>query len=80
MGYHSSMIDHSLKVKAMSLSAPDRLELIGTLWDSLSNKDFPVTAAEKALLDTRLADADAHPDDESPWSESRVRLRQQLSS
>ncbi|MGH8156100.1 MAG: addiction module protein [Rhodanobacteraceae bacterium] len=48
------------------------------LWDSLSNQDIPITASEKALLDTRLAEADAHPDAESTWPEVEARLRQHL--
>lgn len=78
MEYHPLMIDQALKVKAMSLSTSDRLELIGSLWDSRSSKNVPVTPAEKTLLDARLADADAHPDDGSPWSESQSHLRKQL--
>jgi putative addiction module component (TIGR02574 family) len=35
----------------------------------------PVNDAEKLLLDARLADVDAHPDDQSPWSEVKERLR-----
>jgi putative addiction module component (TIGR02574 family) len=72
------MVDQALKVKAMGLSAPDRLELVEALWDSLSNQDIPITASEKALLDARLAEADAHPDAESSWTEVQARLRQQL--
>lgn len=73
------MIDQTLKEKTVSLSEADRLELIGVLWDSLSHQDFPVTNAEKALLDARLADADTHPEDESPWPEAKARLEQKLS-
>lgn len=73
------MIDQTLKVKAVSLSEADRLELIGVLWDSLSHHDLPVTEGEQALLDERLAQADAHPEDESPWSEVKTRLEQKLS-
>ena len=68
------MIDESLLSKVASLSPADRLELIGKVWDTLSADDVPVTDAERALLDARLADVKAHPDDQSPWSEVKARL------
>jgi putative addiction module component (TIGR02574 family) len=68
------MIDESLLAKVSSLSRADRLELIGAVWDTLSPDDLPVTDAERALLDGRLADMEAHPDDQSPWPEVEARL------
>ncbi len=50
------MIDESLLAKVSSLSPADRLELIGVVWDTLLPDDLPVTEAERALLDARLAD------------------------
>ena len=61
------MIDESLMAKIVSLNPADRLELIGAVWDSLSPNDLPVTDAERALLDARLADMESNPDDQSPW-------------
>ena len=56
-------------------SAPaNRPELIGVVWDTLSRDDLPVTDAERKLLDVRLADMEAHPDDQSPWPEVKARL------
>jgi putative addiction module component (TIGR02574 family) len=52
----------------------DSLELIGVVWDTLSPDDLAVTDAERALLDARLADMEAHPDDQSPWPEVKARL------
>jgi len=68
------MIDQSLIEKVVSLSPADRLELIGAVWDSLSPDDLPITEAERALLDTRLADMERNPDDQSPWPEVKARL------
>ena len=68
------MIDESLLAKVSSLSPADRLELIGVVWDTLSPDDLPVTDAERALLDARLTDIEAHPGDQSPWPEVRARL------
>ena len=54
--YLSIMIDESLHYKVSSLSPADRLKLIGVVWDTLLPDDLPVTDAERALLDARLAD------------------------
>ena len=68
------MIDESLLAKVSSLSPADRLELIGKLWDTLALGDIPVTDAERALLDARLADMETNPDDQSSWPEVKDRL------
>jgi putative addiction module component (TIGR02574 family) len=72
------MIDESLMARIVSLEPADRLELIGAVWDSLSPNDLPVTDAEKALLDARLADMEANPQDQSPWPEVKTRLERIL--
>ena len=72
------MIDESLMAKIVSLNPADRLELIGAVWDSLSPNDLPVTDGEKALLDARLADMEANPDDQSTWPEVKTRLERLL--
>jgi len=68
------MIDESLLAKVSSLSPADRLELIARVWDTLSPDDLPVADAERALLDARLADMEANPEDQSPWPEVKQRL------
>ena len=65
-----------LLAEALRLSPSDRLRLIETLWDTLSEADIPVTAEERALLDERLADLEKHPDAQSPWAEFKARLKQ----
>ena len=72
------MIDEPLLTKVASLSPADRLELIGAVWDTLSPDDLPVTDAERALLDARLADLERNPEDQSPWSEVKARLERLL--
>ncbi|HXD32131.1 MAG TPA: addiction module protein [Pyrinomonadaceae bacterium] len=68
------MIDDTLLARVSSLSPADRLELIGVVWDTLTPDDLPVTEAERALLDARLADMDCNPDDQSTWPEVKTRL------
>ena len=65
-----------LLAEALRLSPSDRLQLIEALWDTLSEEDIPVTPEERALLDARLADLEANPGDQSPWSEVKARLEQ----
>jgi putative addiction module component (TIGR02574 family) len=72
--YSFTMIDESLLAKVTSLSPADRLELIAAVWDTLSPEDLSVTNAERALLDARLADMEAHPDDQCTWPETKARL------
>jgi len=76
--YPYSMIDQSLIAKVVSLSPAERLEFIGAVWDSLSLDDLPVTDAEKALLDARIADMERNPDDQSPWPDVKTRLERLL--
>jgi putative addiction module component (TIGR02574 family) len=64
----------SLLEEALKLTPRDRLDLIGALWDTLSDTDIPVAPQERALLDARLADLAAHPEDQSPWEEVKARL------
>jgi putative addiction module component (TIGR02574 family) len=68
------MIDESLLAKVSRLSPADRLDLIGKVWDTLLPEDLPVTDAQRKLLDARLADMEAHPDDQSPCPEVKARL------
>lgn len=68
------MIDESLLAKVSTLSAADRLELIGKVWETLSHDDLPVTDAERRLLDARLVDMERNSHDQSPWPEVKARL------
>jgi putative addiction module component (TIGR02574 family) len=68
------MIDESLLAKVASLTPADRLELIRMLWDTLSPDALQMTDGERVLLDSRLADIEAHPNDQSPWPVVKARL------
>ena len=65
-----------LLAEVLRLSPSERLQLIEALWDTLSEEDIPVTPEEQALLDARLADLEANPGAQSPWSEVKARLEQ----
>ncbi len=72
--YPFPMIDESLLAKVAGLTPADRLEPICVVWDMLSLDDLPMTDAERALLDARLADMERNTDDQSPWPEVKARL------
>jgi putative addiction module component (TIGR02574 family) len=61
------------------LTADERIELIGQLWDSLDPAlAAPITPALAAELNRREADADAAPDAGEAWSKIRGDLRKKL--
>lgn len=62
-----------------NLTADERIDLIGRLWDSLEPAHAaPLTPALAAELDRREADADASPEDGESWPLLRDRLRDRL--
>lgn len=62
------------------LGVDERLALIEALWDSISADEsaIPVTEAQRAELDRRLADHEVNPDDVVSWDEVRESLNQRL--
>ena len=61
------------------LTAEERIELIGKLWDSLDPAlAAPITPALAAELDRREAEADAEPDAGDVWPDVRDDLRKKL--
>ena len=62
------------------LSIDERLQLVEDIWDSIAEEanvrteTLPLSPAQIAELERRIADADAHPDDGIPWEEVRAEL------
>jgi putative addiction module component (TIGR02574 family) len=73
-GAYNSGMNREILETVQKLSPPERLELLELLWDSLDSSHIPVTAYERELIDQRIADAEANPDDQSPWEDVRARL------
>lgn len=61
-----------------SLSADERIELMGRLWDCLDPAAAPMSAELGAELDHREADADAAPDAGDSWAETHLSLARKL--
>jgi putative addiction module component (TIGR02574 family) len=59
------------------LSAINKLELIGQLWDSLPDSPaaIPMPEWHQRELEQRLAAADANPSAAIPWDDVKNRLR-----
>jgi putative addiction module component (TIGR02574 family) len=61
----------SVSIKSLGierLSVAERLVLVEELWDSIA-ASTPVTDAQRAELDRRLADHEANPDDIVSWEQ-----------
>ncbi len=72
------MIGSDLLSQVKSLSAADRIELLGAVWASLAPADAPLTPDEQRLLEARLLDAEQQPGEQSPWREAHARLGRRL--
>ena len=54
------------------LGLEDRLALVGEIWDTIADSAaLPLTPAQRAELERRIADDDANPDDTIAWEEIR---------
>ncbi|TWJ33035.1 addiction module protein [Geobacter argillaceus] len=60
----------------LSLSIPERIQLVEDLWDSIAadQNAVEITEMQKHELDKRLADYALNPDDGDTWNEVRKRL------
>ncbi len=62
--------------KLVRLTPPERLALISQLWDSLEDDHLPLTAAQRAELDSRLASPDQDRREGITWAALKVELEQ----
>ena len=58
------------------LTPPERLTLISQLWDSLEDNHLPLTAAQRAELDSRLATLDQDRREGITWAALKAELGQ----
>ena len=58
------------------LTPPERLALIAQLWDSLENEHLPLTSAQQAELERRLASLDEHLRNGVTWASLKAELEQ----
>ena len=62
------------------LNVDERLALVEEIWATIcaDAKAFPLTDAQRAELDRRVADDDAFPGDVVPWDEVKASVRSRL--
>ena len=62
------------------LGIEPRLALVEELWDSIATDRaaVPLTDAQRAELDRRIADHEANPDDVVPWEEAKASIIERL--
>jgi putative addiction module component (TIGR02574 family) len=65
------------KSDVMSLSVPERIQLVEDIWDSIAELPEKVllTDGQKAELDRRLDAYHQNPNEGSPWEAVRERIR-----
>jgi len=56
------------------LTPPERLTLISQLWDSLEENQLPLTTAQQAELDRRLATHDQDRREGTTWTALKAEL------
>ena len=65
------------QANVLSLSIPERIQLVEDIWDTIAEvpEEVGLTEEQKAELDQRLAAYHLNPDEGSPWGMVRERIR-----
>jgi putative addiction module component (TIGR02574 family) len=60
----------------LELPVGERVKLVQAIWDSVSEvpEPFPLSEAEREMLDRRLEAYRRHPEAASPWAEVKERI------
>jgi len=63
-----------LRSRIDGLSPAEKIELLDVLWESLEADEVPLTDAQRAELDYRIAEHERNPSDVIPWEQVRAGL------
>ena len=65
------------KADVLSLSVPERIQLVEDIWDSIAElpEEVPLSDKQKSELARRLDAYHQNPDQGSPWRVVRERIR-----
>ena len=76
LSYTQDMTKTELRSQALELPVDERLELAEALWESLEQESVQPALPEwqRHILDERIAEDDAAPDEGSPWEEVKQRI------
>src|SRR5687767_11525143 len=74
------MTRSALLKEASKLSKDERLELVQDLWDTIAAEpdDGNISDEERLILEERLRDHEANPQDVVPWEVARAEIRAAL--
>jgi putative addiction module component (TIGR02574 family) len=66
--------------EVLRLPLAERLRLVEALWDSIAadSAALPLTGAQRAELDRRLAEHEANPDDVVSWEDIKASITDRL--
>ncbi len=76
IAYSWRMSHRDLIENALALPAAERLEIIAALWDSIGEEHTPLTPAQAAEIDRRLASFEADKADVMTWEEFKAELEE----
>ena len=62
------------------LRPSEKIRLVQRLWDEIADEatHLPLTDAQKRLLDERIDEHEANPDDVEPWEQARDEILHKL--
>jgi putative addiction module component (TIGR02574 family) len=62
------------------LPAAEKVRLVQQLWDEIADEaaELPLTEAQRKLLDERIDDHEANPNDVEPWEQVRDEIVRKL--
>lgn len=74
------MNSKTLREQLFSLPVPERLSLVGELWDSIAEDQQSLGQNEEhaRVVDERLAAHEANPADVVPWNEAKADILKQI--
>ena len=66
--------------QAQQLNVDEQIELVEAIWDGIVERNAvpPLTRAQEAELDSRIADHEANPDDVVSWEEVKAAALRRL--
>ena len=66
--------------EVLRLPVAERIRLVEAIWDSIAEESdaVPLTDAQRAELDRRLAEHQADPDDVVPWEDIKASITKRL--